>query len=704
MTDIESIKKAWQFVQDNDGAITLLVLPVLSGLWWIGRKNWKRFRRRRLRVADVDTFPFEIIPPKSDDVVQRIYGSTQQKKDNPLADFNIPYQRRIASRDIQQELMQLVQSGWVAVLGPAGYGKTREVAELAKAHSDSGWTVLRLKEPKLLRGTTELPVDRIGRQSKLLFLLDDFNRDLFVGSKLAAVDAEGKKAGTIESPLQTRLLDALLDYTNIYGGDKVRVVMTARNERSLQPNETKSQWEKLEVEKREFADFWQRFAQYELLPPEDEAAAKMAIATALQANVPLKKSDSVQIARTNNRTFRNLVVNLEQAKKNGEALTVENFEPTMKGTWELRYRNALKPDAVTGKLIYDAVDLLRQSGVVLHPLTAMIGVKLLSRANNWQWFWQRRRVSQALKRLVQSERILEPRDGQIEAKGSSLEVDSYLLPLSQSMPSSLPLNGLLFSWWGIALTADRREVYDAALHALDELVARPTEPALNALVRFLQGNVLHKKDCHQKAVIAYDAAIAIKPDLHEAFSNKGVALAALGRTEDAIAAYDAAIAIKPDLHEAFYNKGVALKALGRPEDAIDAYDAAIAIKPDYHEAFYNKGVALAALGRPEEAIDAFDAAIAIKPDYHEAFSNKGVALAALGRPEEAIDAFDAAIAIKPDLHEAFYNKACLYALLLQLDGALDYLQKAIALDGTNKYIEMAKTDTDFDAIRDRPQF
>ena len=75
MADIDSIKAAWKFVQDNDGAITLLVIPVLSGLLWFGKKNWKRIRRRRLRVVDIDTFPFEAIAPNSEDVVKKVYGS-----------------------------------------------------------------------------------------------------------------------------------------------------------------------------------------------------------------------------------------------------------------------------------------------------------------------------------------------------------------------------------------------------------------------------------------------------------------------------------------------------------------------------------------------------------------------------------------------------------------------------------------------------
>ncbi|MGB7056667.1 MAG: tetratricopeptide repeat protein, partial [Geitlerinemataceae cyanobacterium] len=51
---------------------------------------------------------------------------------------------------------------------------------------------------------------------------------------------------------------------------------------------------------------------------------------------------------------------------------------------------------------------------------------------------------------------------------------------------------------------------------------------------------------------------------------------------------------------------------------------------------------------------------------------------------------------------AWYNTACLYAMQQNLDAAISHLQKAIDLDP--KYRDMAKTDTDFDCIRDCDRF
>ena len=137
-------------------------------------------------------------------------------------------------------------------------------------------------------------------------------------------------------------------------------------------------------------------------------------------------------------------------------------------------------------------------------------------------------------------------------------------------------------------------------------------------------------------------------------------------------------------------------------NAITSWEKVLAINPDYHEAWYNRGVALSALGRKEEAIQSYDKAVDIKPDYHEAWNNRGNALSALGRKEEAIQSFDQALQIQPDFASAYYNKACCYGLQGTIDLAIATLQQAITLD--SDFQEMAKTDPDFDRIRNDDRF
>ena len=207
---------------------------------------------------------------------------------------------------------------------------------------------------------------------------------------------------------------------------------------------------------------------------------------------------------------------------------------------------------------------------------------------------------------------------------------------------------------------------------------------------------------YENALTSWEKLLDIKPDKHAAWYNRGVALDDLGRKEEAVQSYDKALDIKRDYHEAWYNRGNALDDLGRKEEAVQSYDKAVEIKPDYHAAWYNRGVALSDLGRKEEAIQSYDKAVDIKPDLHEAWYNRGRALSALGRKEEAIQSFDKALQIQPDYASAYYNKACCYALQGTIDLAIATLQQAITLD--SDFQEMAKTDPDFDRIRNDDRF
>jgi tetratricopeptide (TPR) repeat protein len=95
--------------------------------------------------------------------------------------------------------------------------------------------------------------------------------------------------------------------------------------------------------------------------------------------------------------------------------------------------------------------------------------------------------------------------------------------------------------------------------------------------------------------------------------------------------------------------------------------------------------------------------VEFKPDLHEAWYNRGISLGNLGRYEEAISSYDKAVEFKPDLHEAWYNKACSYSLQGNIEQAIENLKTAISLN-LDKYREMAKTDSDFDAIREDERF
>ena len=168
----------------------------------------------------------------------------------------------------------------------------------------------------------------------------------------------------------------------------------------------------------------------------------------------------------------------------------------------------------------------------------------------------------------------------------------------------------------LALTPGERKLKLMRIQGLSDEDGQT--PEQKAELFFEQAFLYFSAKEYAKAIASYDKALGIKPDLHEAWNNRGIALYNLGRFEEAIASYDKALEFKPDYHEAWNNRGVALDNLGRNEEAIADYDKALEFKPD-DEA--DRGKALRNLGRLEEAIASYDKALEIKPDNHEAWNN-----------------------------------------------------------------------------------
>ena len=204
-----------------------------------------------------------------------------------------------------------------------------------------------------------------------------------------------------------------------------------------------------------------------------------------------------------------------------------------------------------------------------------------------------------------------------------------------------------------------------------------------------KGNALHALGRHEEAIACLDRALAVDPLSAPAWSNKGNAFQALGRYAEAIVCYEKSSAISPQSALPWVNKGVALRRLKRPEEEeVEVYDDLAtrfgeATEPTLREAamaLFNKGVALDALGRGEEALRCYDKALVIDQRFAPTWGNKGIALNLLGRHAEAIACFEKALEIDPRHAQAWYVKA----LTEDRDG-----KSGAALKSYRRFIELA---------------
>ena len=83
-------------------------------------------------------------------------------------------------------------------------------------------------------------------------------------------------------------------------------------------------------------------------------------------------------------------------------------------------------------------------------------------------------------------------------------------------------------------------------------------------------------------------------------------------------------------------------------------------------------------------------------------AGRGAAYHRLGEYARAIEEFDRAIELDPELAGAYYSVACVWALQGHVACAVSWLGAAVELDA--ECAKVQRTDTDFDGVRDDPQF
>lgn len=73
-----------------------------------------------------------------------------------------------------------------------------------------------------------------------------------------------------------------------------------------------------------------------------------------------------------------------------------------------------------------------------------------------------------------------------------------------------------------------------------------------------------------------------------------------------------------------------------------------------------------------------------------------------GKHEQARQILSAVAEKHPDAGIVLYNLSCVEAILGETEPAIDHLRRSIELE--DRFRELAKTDEDFDAMRERPEF
>ncbi len=169
----------------------------------------------------------------------------------------------------------------------------------------------------------------------------------------------------------------------------------------------------------------------------------------------------------------------------------------------------------------------------------------------------------------------------------------------------------------------------------------------DAAVLTRKGTILNRLGEYEEAVKLLDRSLE-GAQTAVGFLEKGTALEALKRTEEALEALKQAVSLDDECLPALARMGDLFLQQGQYADAVSALDAALALAPNETKLHALRGQALFQESEYAEAVVAFDRALEGNSSDIDSIRWRGAALTRSGRPEEAVTALQLAI----DLEEA----------------------------------------------------
>ncbi len=214
----------------------------------------------------------------------------------------------------------------------------------------------------------------------------------------------------------------------------------------------------------------------------------------------------------------------------------------------------------------------------------------------------------------------------------------------------------------------------------------------NSLPYWNRGQYLRNKEGNYEAALEdYTMAITIEPDNPELANSRGRTyfdMALSGRYkgrenelfQKALDDFNAALSkpkIKPKSKaEVLINRGGALAALGRLEEAIESLNEGIAIAPDNKNGYLNRSLTYFHLQRFDKCIEDYTKYLELDPYTPNIWYERGMLRRSLGQPDAAIEDLNQCLQLDPNFALAYLERARAYALQGKKDLARQDYQRA----------------------------
>ncbi|MBF0608822.1 MAG: tetratricopeptide repeat protein, partial [Magnetococcales bacterium] len=200
---------------------------------------------------------------------------------------------------------------------------------------------------------------------------------------------------------------------------------------------------------------------------------------------------------------------------------------------------------------------------------------------------------------------------QIISQKNNKNLEIYLYDISDYNLNNGGSQFLVMTYCNLATHAMRSHKWDLTERLLDYATLLGIK---YPIIWNLRSELFKLKGSLDKALNAYDEAVALFPRYEPARCGRAEVLRELGRLTEALNAYDEAVALFPNDVIAQNGRAEVLRELGRLTEALNAYDEAVALFQTNAAARCGRAEVLRELGRLTEALNAYDEAVALFPN------------------------------------------------------------------------------------------
>jgi len=157
----------------------------------------------------------------------------------------------------------------------------------------------------------------------------------------------------------------------------------------------------------------------------------------------------------------------------------------------------------------------------------------------------------------------------------------------------------------------------------------------------VRGDGYYKDGQPEKAIKAYNKAIALNPDNLEAYASRGSIHFFEGHFQLAQADFEHVLQVNPYQADAYTAYGSVLAAQGDFQNALQALTLAMQLKPTKPENYFSRAGIYFMLGQYEDAINDYSGVLALSPAA-EVYNARGAVYLKMGKKDLAEKDFEMA--------------------------------------------------------------